>query len=413
MLLRSRIVLPLRGRPIENGSIRINGRFIAEVGRRGDVSPAAGEPVLDLGESILLPGLINAHCHLDYTGMAGMIPSRKHFADWIKAIVALKGSWGYSEFAQSWVRGARMLVDSGTTTVADVEAVPELLPDAWHLGPLRIISFREMISLKWNAAAQQQFDSQVKSWAALPHRDGTTGLSPHAPYTTTPELLHRAANTARNKNWLLTTHLAESEDEFQMFHDGTGPLTAWLGPQRDPLGFPKSTPVQYAEACGYLNDRLIAVHANYLDGEDVQSLARRGVSVVHCPRSHAYFGHRVFAFETLRDAGVNLCLGTDSLASIRKNRKQSLRLSWFDEMHTFMKRYPDVAPADVLNLVTLNPARALKKAGQLGELTTGACADIISIPFSGPVAKAVDHVVHFSGDVAASMIDGQWAMEPK
>ena len=185
MLLRSRIVLPLRGPPIPNGAVRIRHDLIDAVGPLRELAPEAAETVCDLGESILLPGLINAHCHLDYTDMAGLIAPQKTFADWIKAIVALKGGWGYSEFAQSWIRGARMLLNSGTTTVADVEAVPELLPEAWQMGPLRVISFREMLSLKWDDDTQQQFDRQVEAWGNLQHPQASVGLSPHAPYTTT------------------------------------------------------------------------------------------------------------------------------------------------------------------------------------------------------------------------------------
>ena len=108
----------------------------------------AGLEAQDLEEAVLLPGLVNAHCHLDYTDMAGFLPPPKQFTDWIKAIVALKSSWTLEEFATSWQHGAAMLLRTGTTTVADVEAVPELLPTAWGGTPLRVISFRELINLK-------------------------------------------------------------------------------------------------------------------------------------------------------------------------------------------------------------------------------------------------------------------------
>ena len=404
MLLRARMVLPMSGPPIENGAVRTRADVIETVGPWKDFESEPGEALFDLGEVMLLPGLINAHCHLDYTDMAGLIPAQKRFADWIKAIVALKGSWGYSEFAQSWVHGARMLLASGVTTVADVEAVPELLPDAWQLGPLRVISFREMISLKWDADAERRFDAQVEAWAHLPHV--CAGLSPHAPYTTTPDLLRRAAAVSREKQWLLMTHLAESEEELRMFRDSAGPLFDWLAPQRTAPPR-RCTPVEYAEDCGYLGDNLLAVHANYLEGNDVPTLARHNVSIVHCPRSHAYFGHRRFAYQELARAGLNICLGTDSLASVRKTRNQPVRLSLFDEMRTFARLHPDVEPLGILEMATLNGARALKQPGRLGELTPGAKADLIAIPCDG-----IEAALNFEGEVTTSMIDGRWATAP-
>src|SRR5262249_11817409 len=145
------IVLPVSRPPIENGAVSIAGERILWVGRWSDLPASDRQQVCDLGETILLPGLINAHCHLDYTDMAGQLAPPKTFSDWIKALVALKSEWSYADFARSWLHGAKMLLRTGTTTVADVEAVPELLPEIWSATPLRVISFRELIGLKTQA----------------------------------------------------------------------------------------------------------------------------------------------------------------------------------------------------------------------------------------------------------------------
>src|SRR5687767_7548203 len=139
MILRARLVLPMHGPVIEDGAVSISGSRISAVGKR-TVLQVTSDDTTDLGDVVLLPGLINAHCHLDYTNMAGKISPPRSFADWIKTIVALKAEWSYTEFAESWVRGAAMLLRGGVTTVADVEAVPELLPEMWHATPLRVIS---------------------------------------------------------------------------------------------------------------------------------------------------------------------------------------------------------------------------------------------------------------------------------
>jgi len=95
----------------------------------------------------LLPGLVDAHCQLDYTDLAGQIAPPRSFTDWLKCLVELKRGWGYSDFAQSWLNGARMLVRTGTTTVGDIEAVPDLLPELWEATPLSIFSFLEMTGI--------------------------------------------------------------------------------------------------------------------------------------------------------------------------------------------------------------------------------------------------------------------------
>src|SRR5215471_9481687 len=135
LLLRARVVLPVSRPPIENGAVLISGNRVTSVGRWKDLSRSGAE-IIDLGEQVLMPGLVNAHCHLDYTNMAGLFPPPKYFSDWIKTITAAKADWSYSDFAQSWLSGARMLVKTGTTMVADIENVPLLLPEVWHATPL-------------------------------------------------------------------------------------------------------------------------------------------------------------------------------------------------------------------------------------------------------------------------------------
>src|SRR5688572_22260443 len=126
MILRAKTIVPVTRPPIEDGVVCVTGDRIAWVGKRNELPASlnSGDEV-DLGEVILLPGLVNAHCHLDYTAMAGQIPPPKSFTDWIKSMVTLKGGWSIEEFGASWKSGADMLLRTGTTTVADIEAVPD------------------------------------------------------------------------------------------------------------------------------------------------------------------------------------------------------------------------------------------------------------------------------------------------
>ena len=161
-----------------------------------------------------------------------------------------------------------------------------------------------------------------------------------------------------------------------------------------------------------LGPLLLAIHVNHLARGDAALLARKKVSVVHCPRSHAYFGHAPIPFPALTKAGVNVCLGTDSLATVRKQPKHELELSLFHEMRAFAAVHPDVAPKTILEMVTCNAARALGLRGQVGELKRGAFADLIAVPSSGEPRGATAAVVRHSGRVAASMIAGRWAIAP-
>jgi cytosine/adenosine deaminase-related metal-dependent hydrolase len=401
----------MHGPVIEDGAIAISDSRISAVGKWRDLQSTAGD-IHDVGEVVLLPGLINAHCHLDYTNMAGKISPPRSFADWIKTIVALKAEWSYTEFAESWVRGAAMLLRGGVTTVADVEAVPELLPEMWHATPLRVISFRELINLKPPPPAKELVTQAAESWAALRESSGRVGLSPHATYTTHAELLSVAAHEARRRNWLLTTHVAESEQEFEMFMYRHGPLYDWLKTQRDMSDCGKGSPIRHLERADYLSDNLLAIHVNYLWRDDAMVLAKHGVSVVHCPRSHAYFRHLFFPRRELAESGVNICLGTDSLASVAKSRGTTPELDMFAEMQMLASREPELAPLEILEMATVNPAKALKREGELGVLRKGACADLIAIPFSGAAEAVHDAVLHHSGPVLASMINGQWAVQP-
>ena len=155
MILRAKLIVPVTAPPIEDGAVFIAGNKIRAVAAWKDLRPQLREKVLDLGEVALLPGLVNAHCHLDYTDMAGELPPPKTFTDWIGAITAAKTAWSYSDYARSWLRGAHQLLKSGTTTVADTEAMPDLLPEVWEATPLRIFSFLEMTGIKSRRAPKE------------------------------------------------------------------------------------------------------------------------------------------------------------------------------------------------------------------------------------------------------------------
>lgn len=414
MILRARVVLPVSQPPIKNGAVIISRNRIRAVGSWPDLRARAAEKIVDLGEVMLLPGLVNAHCHLDYTDMGGLLPPPKTFTDWIHLMISAKAQWGYAEYARSWLNGARMLLQTGTTTVADIEVVPDLLPEVWDATPLRVFSFLEMTGIRARREPRAVLREAVEKIESLVHPRCRASLSPHAPYSTLPELLRLSARAARKKKLPLTTHVAESAQEFEMFVHARGAMHDWLKRnERDLTNCGLGSPVEHLARNRMLGENLLAVHANYLGAKDAALLAKRKVNVVHCPRSHFYFKHRPFPLEKLLRAKVNVCLGTDSLATVYKTRREKPELNLFEEMRALAKAHPGLSPKNILQMATVNGAKALGLTGRIGELSQNTFADLIAIPFTGGKANAFEAAMDFSGHVRASMIGGEWAIAPE
>ncbi len=413
MILRAKIVLPITAPPIEDGAVFVAGNKIRSVSSWRDLRPHLREKAVDLGEVILLPGLINAHCHLDYTDMAGELPPPKTFTDWIGAITAHKTGWSYSDYARSWLHGAHQLVKTGTTTVADIEAMPDLLPEAWDATPLRVFSFLEMTGIKSRRPPKEILREAAETIDTLRHQRNRAGFSPHAPYSTLPELLQLAARTAQKRKWRVSIHVAESVQEFEMFARASGPMHDWLARNgRDSSDCGLGSPVAHLARQKLLGENVLAIHVNCLARGDATLLGKNKTHVVHCPRSHDYFKHPKFERERLANAGVNLCLGTDSLATTRQIGKSKPELDLFVEMRALSNNDKSVSPETILQMVTINGARALGLAGTLGELSEGALADMIAVPFSGKISQIHESVLSHAGNVRVSMIEGRWAIPP-
>ena len=412
MIFRARTILPVSQPPIENGVVVISGNRIRAVGSWPDLRPHANGNISDLGEVILLPGLINAHCHLDYTDMAGMLPPPKTFTDWIHLMMSVRAQWEHADYTRSWLKGARQLLQTGTTTVGDIETIPELLPDVWNSTPLRVFSFIEMTGIRARRDPHAVLREAVEKMASLSHPRCRASLSPHAPYSTTPERLHLSASLAQKHGWRLCIHVAESAQEFEMFMRARGEMFNWMRRNaRDMSDCGLGSPVRHLARNKMLGENLLAVHVNVLARGDATLLGKHRVHVVHCPRSHDYFRHPPFLRQRLARAGANVCLGTDSLATVRKIRKQNPELSMFEEMRELAANDPKLPPVEILRMATVNGARALGRAGQIGELSKNALADLIAIPAKAKTSAAGEAVLGYAGDVSASMIDGRWVFQ--
>jgi cytosine/adenosine deaminase-related metal-dependent hydrolase len=454
MIIRARTVVTMDEPPIENGAVVVSGNRIddspsgsspsraarlcraapagsvVDVGKFDELKTRNAGQIVDLGEQALLPGLINAHCHLDYTRLRGKIPPQKTFAEWIRAINAEKARLSPKDYLSSINEGFAEAKRFGTTTVANLTAFPNLIPQI-H-APIRTCWFPELIDVRAPKHANEIVDLAIESLRSLECADMSAlskrrhvaalqtqhwGLAPHALFTASKNLFACCEEIARRENVLLTTHLAESREEMEMFRDASGPLYEFMkgiGRPMDDCG--KETPLAWfldligrggspnrSQAIEVNRPYLpwIVAHLNELTESDFELLenARGQFHVVHCPRSHDYFKHSHFPFKRLDSLGFNICLGTDSLAS-------NENLSLFAEMRAFQRSEPGISPDEILKMVTVNPAMALHQENMIGRIRPGFCADLIAI-LCGRGADLFEEIVGFEGQVDSVMVNGK------
>ena len=402
MILRARAVVTMNGPPIANGAVAISGNRIIDVGTFPEVRARISDAVVDLGEQTLLPGLINAHCHLDYTCLRTKIPKPKSFTGWIESINAKKQQLTAGDYLRSIEEGFTEAKRFGTTTIANLTAFPDLIGRVKP--PIRAWWFAELIDVREPAAVNEMVDAAVASLKSLEH----WGLAPHALFTASANLYRRCRAIAP----LLTTHLAESREEMAMFREGAGALHDFLKRigrdmsdcgRKSPLAIffetikDSSSPPEAA--------KWLIVHLNELSETDFDLLeqSRADWHVVHCPRSHEYFGHSIFEFARLRRLGFNICIGTDSLASTED-------LSLLAELRLFQRNYPNVSAQEILELATKNAARALGQQKVLGAIAPGFYADLISFP-SEERGDIFEQVIGFEQPVPWLMVNGEIAVD--
>ena len=396
---RARTVVTMDGPPIDDGAVVVAGERIAavgpfrEVGRQGDL--------VDLGAVVLLPGLINAHCHLDFTSLRGRIEPQESFAKWVGQINALRRELTEDEYLASIAQGFAEAKRYGTTTIANIESVPRLL-DRMKPPTLRTWWFAELIDVRADLSPEELIAQSLAYFQNKKDWRGGFGLSPHAPFTASPALTRLAAARARRNGLLLTTHVAESREEMEMFRDGAGPLFELL----ESLGRPMNdcgkgkTPFAVMLERQVLDRDWIVVHLNELTEDDFARLETAPrFHIAHCPRSCRYFRHRDFALRRLLDLGFNVVLGTDSLAS-----NSSLNL--FAEMQTVRDANPWLAPERILEMATVNGARALGQETILGKIRAGFQADLIALPLDDARADLFGAISAWSKPVPWALLAG-------
>jgi aminodeoxyfutalosine deaminase len=405
MIVRARAIVTMDRPAIENGAVRVHGDRIIQIGKFSELG-SSGEETIDLGDHILLPGLINTHCHLDYTCLRGRIPAKKSFAQWIRAINAEKGKLTAEDYIASINAGFVEAQRFGTTTIANLAGNPELVAKIDE--PILTWWFAELMDVRESGRGREIVDSATKS---LNHKPNW-GLAPHAPFTASRELFECCRETAERGNVLLTTHLAESAEEMEMFRDSSGPLSQLLKDiGRDMSDCGGTTPLEVfvrnlqvarkGPSAAPVRGRWIIAHFNNVAESDFDLLRQMSqkFSIAHCPRSHAYFDHTPFQFKRLQALGFNICLGTDSLAS-------NDDLSLFAEMRAFRARFPDLESETILEMTTVNSARALRCENRLGKISEGFVANMTAVPITRS-ENLHETILNFAAEVPWIMLHGE------
>lgn len=310
----------------------------------------------------LTPGLVNAHAHLELCGMAGRVPAGESFVDWLRGLVEARRRETERDLQAAARRGADLLLASGCTTVGDIDttgAAGAVL--ARH--PLRAVVYRELLDL--GDATRRRALLAALARSPGPRRRTRPGLSPHAPYTVSPELLDAAARLSAAGRLPVAVHWAETSEERLWLEQGEGPF-AQLFPRS-----PRRAGLELVGAAGLLGSRLALVHGNDPREGELTRIAAAGASVVHCPGTHAFFDRPPFPVHAYRRVGIPLALGSDSLAS---NSALDMRR----ELALARRAFPELDPATIWGWASEGGARALGLAGRVGALRPGMQADLVA-----------------------------------
>jgi cytosine/adenosine deaminase-related metal-dependent hydrolase len=393
-ILTASWVVPVAGAPLRGGRVAVGDGRIAWVGRAGD----PGEPkaaIRDLGPAILLPGLVNAHCHLELSHLAGRLPFGGGFVAWVEALVAARGSDDEGSVRARAAQAIRDLEDRGTVAVGDVS---NSLVHLDLLGASRLSAVVFFEQLAWDparaAATLEWADRRLAGLQGTLAPNVRVRLAAHGPHTVSSPLF--AGLVARGGPAAM--HLAESPDECGFLATGSGAWPGFL--ERRGLGHvafepPGLSPVRYVDSLGALPRGLVAAHAVQVDAADRERLAGRGVHVALCPRSNRNLGVGTAPAPELLAAGVGLCLGTDSLASVES-------LDVLEDARLLHRQFPDLDPAVIVRMATLGGAEALGCA-DLGAIARGRRAALAWAPAPAAVDDPCRYLL--SGDARLRRVE--------
>ncbi len=402
-ILAARWVFPIEGPPLERAVVEIEGSRIAAV-YQGEHPQA-----VDLGNAALIPGLVNAHTHLEFSQLEHPLGPTEPFAEWIRSI--MKSRFTCSVPARDRIQqGIEESLNSGTTCLGEIATSSESLQllSADERKPSAVV-FRECLGFTPDRIEDQiQIAADFLQLGTEVELNDTIGLglSPHAPYSVNPDLYLNLVQQARDQGVPAAVHLAETEDELEFLSQKSGPFVDLLTELElwDPQILREGMRLyDYLVPLAELSSAL-AVHGNYFGEAEIDFLKQAPqISVIYCPRTHHYFGHRPHPWQRLISQGINVALGTDSRAS-------NPDLSLWKELQFLRDRFPKVSTGFILECGTLAGARALELSDELGSLAVGKRADLalIRLPEYSAADSGSDLLLDSAAYVSRVMLNGVW-----
>jgi len=369
--LTARWIVPIDRPPLPHGTATIADDRILAVEPHGRVKAD-----VDLGNRAVLPGFVNAHTHLDLTGLRGRLAPGPDFVAWLRGVVKYRRSRTPEEVHADIRAGIAESLAHGTTLIGDISASGASWA-ALNDSRLRAVVFHELLGLPSDRAREAL--RQARAWLQEhpPTPTCRPGLSPHAPYSVSKDLLTAVMSEARSQDVPLAIHVAETRLELELLRHHRGPLVEFLSE----LGVwcPEALVASEAEV---VRGGGLLVHGNYLSPDDLPP----GQSLVYCPRTHAAFGHEPYPLTAFLAAGARVALGTDSLAS-------NPDLSVLEEARTVRRAFPEISPHDILRMATLAGAEALGWSSVTGSLTPGKVADMVVIALGDETGDPCEQVL--------------------
>jgi cytosine/adenosine deaminase-related metal-dependent hydrolase len=395
MRYHARWVLPITQPPIENGTVAESDGVITYVGPRSAAPPGDDN---DLGDAILLPGLINTHTHLELTAMRGFLENCR-FTEWIDKLRQSRNEVMSDEMLLDSARfGLMEGLVAGITTYADTCSSGVAMRAMNELG-VRGIMYQEVFGPDPSHAdaAMRELGDRIEELQLEQTDLVHLGVSPHAPYTVSDRLYSAAAEFANSRRLPLAMHIAESQAEYDIVANERGEFAERWERRGIAVVRRARSPIELLDRQGTLDRGPLLIHCVRVDDDDIEIMARRRCAVAHCPASNAKFGHGIAPLLPLLSAGIRVGIGSDSVAS-------NNRMDILDEARLAVlihraatQRHDAFGAHEALELATIGGARALGLDSRVGSLEPGKDADLAAFrtdiarttPLGDPYSAAI------------------------